>query len=182
MRVRVLKTDGTAEPYLHTKVLGTFHHALSAAGDPNLFAAEQMAQAVTYYLYNRPAPRTVTSDEIHLMILAVLEDTGHPAAAEALNQHRIGRKLLRKRIVVLNDNDSPDEQTSAEAWSKSKIVEHLVRRCHLNRALARVIAGQVEEKVFRMEIFRIRKELIRHLVENETETMLRADEQLNITL
>lgn len=180
MRVRVLKTDGTAEPYLHTKVLGTFHRALSAVGQSNLFAAEQMAQAVTYYLHSRPSARTVTSDEIHLMILAVLEDTGHQAAAEALTQHRIGRKLLRKRIVVVEE--SPDEEPSAAAWSKSAIVEHLIRRCHLNRPLARVIAGQVEEKVFRMEMLRIRKGLIRQLVDNETEGMLRADEQLNITL
>ncbi len=180
MRVRVMKTDGTAEPYLHTKVLGTFHHALSAAGEPNLYAAEQMAQAVTYYLHSGSSGRTVTSDEIHLMIQAVLHDTGHCAAAEALNQHRMQRKLLRKRIEVIND--SAHESPCVSAWSKSVIVEHLMRRHHLNRPLARAIAGQVEEKVFRMEILRIRRELIRQLVENETEALLRADEQLNITL
>jgi len=180
MRVRVVKTDGTAEPYLHTKVLGTFHHALSAAGEANLYAAEQMAQAVTYYLHSSPAARAVSSDEIHLMIQAVLQDTGHRAAAEALNQHRIQRKLLRRRIEVIEDSSA--EEPSSSAWNKSEIVDYLIRRYHLNRSLARVIAGQVEEKVFRMEVFRIRKGLIRQLVENETEAMLRAEEQLNITL
>ncbi len=180
MRIRVLKTDGTAEPYLHTKVLGAFHRALSAAGEPGLYAAEQMAQAVTFYIYNSPQGRTLTSDEIHLMIQAVLHDTGYPAAAAALNQHRIQRKLLRKRIEVLSE--SPTDCPTSAPWNKSVIAEHLIRHYQLSRPLARVIAGQVEEKIFRMEIFRVRKALIRQLVETETETMIRADEQLNITL
>jgi len=180
MRIRVMKTDGTAEPYLHTKVLGTFHHALSESGEPNLYAAEQMAQAVTYYLYSQPHSRTVTTDEIHLMIQSVLCDTGHILAAEALNQHRNQRKLQRRRIEVVED--TPDDNAAAVPWSKSAIVEHLVSRYHLRRSLARVIAGQVEETIFRMEIFRIRKGLIRHLVETETEAMLQAEEQLKITL
>lgn len=180
MHIRVMKSDGTAEPYLHTKVLGTFHRALSTAGASDLYAAEQMAQAVTFYIYNHSQGRTVTSDEIHLMIQAVLCDTGHSAAAAALNQHRIHRKLQRKRIEVLED--SPAESPVSVPWDKSVIVRHLIRHYHLNRSLARVIAGQVEEKVFRMELFHIRKGLLRQLVETETEVMLRADEQLNIPL
>jgi hypothetical protein len=175
-----MKTDRTVESYLHTKVLGTFHHALSAAGGPDLFAAEQMAEAVTFYLYSRPHSRTITTDEIHLMIQAVLQDTGFSSAAGALNEHRIQRKLQRKRIEVIEETQEGNPQTSG--WNKSVIVEHLVRQYHLNRALARVIAGSVEEKVIRMGVTRIRKGLIRELVEAETETMLRAEEQLNITL
>lgn len=180
MHIRVMKTDGTAEPCLHTKVLGTFHRALSEAGEPNLYAAEQMTQAVTYYLYSRPHTRTVTTDEIHLMIQSVLQDTGHTSAAEALNQHRIQRKLQRRRIEVIED--TPDSNTASAPWNKSAIVGHLVSRYHLSRSLARVIAGQVEETIFRMEIFRVRKGLIRHLVETETEAMLLAEEQLKISL
>jgi hypothetical protein len=180
MRIRVMKTDRTVESYLHTKVLGTFHHALSAAGGPDLFAAEQMAEAVTFYLYSRPHSRTVTTDEIHLMIQAVLQDTGFVCAAQILNEHRIQRKLQRKRIEVIEDSTSGTSQTTG--WNKSIIVDHLVQQYHLNRPLARVIAGSVEEKIIRMGVTRIRKGLIRELVEAETETMLRAEEQLNIAL
>lgn len=177
MRIRVMKTDRTIEPYLHTKVLGSFHHALSAAGHPDLYAAEQMAEAVTFYLYNQPNTRTVTTDEIHLMVQAVLRDTGFTEAAGALNEHRISRKLQRRRIEVIEDEPDP---VGLSAWSKSAIVETLMKRYHLNRPLARVIAGSVEEKVIRMGISRIRKTLIRELIDAETETMLRAEEQLKI--
>lgn len=180
MRIRVLKTDRTAESYLHTKVLGTFHHALSAAGSPDLFAAEQMAEAVTFYLYSQPGSRTVTTDEIHLMIQAVLQDTGFVSAAGALNDHRLQRKLQRKRIEVIED--APDGNPPVSGWNKSIIVEHLTRQYHLNRSLARVIAGAVEEKIIRMGASRIRKGLIRELLESETEAMLRAEEQLNLAL
>lgn len=180
MRIRVMKTDRTAESYLHTKVLGAFHHALSDAGIPDLFAAEQMAEAVTFYLYRQPNSRTITTDEIHLMIQAVLQDTGFASAAQVLTDHRIQRKLQRKRMEVVEDAPSSSPQTSG--WNKSVIVDHLIRHYHLNRSLARVIAGSVEEKVIRMGASRIRKGLIRELVESETEAMLRAEEQLNITL
>jgi len=178
MRIRVMKSDRTVESYLHTKVLGTFHHALSAAGEPDLYAAEQMAEAVTFYLYSQPASRTVTTDEIHLMVQAVLQDTGFTPAAAALNEHRIGRRLQRKRIEIVEDTAENRLQTTP--WSKSAVVETLMKQYGLNRPLARVIAGAVEEKVIRMGTSRIRKTLLRELVESETETMLRAEEQLKI--
>ena len=180
MRIRVMKTDRTVESYLHTKVLGTFHHALSTAGCPDLFAAEQMAEAVTFYLYSQPNSRTVTTDEIHLMIQAILQDTGFASAAGALNEHRIQRKLRRKRMEVIQDASAGIPQTIG--WNKTAIVDHLTQQYHLNRPLARVIAGSVEEKIIRMGASRIRKGLIRELVEAETEAMLRAEEQLNLTL
>jgi hypothetical protein len=180
MRIRVIKSDRTVESYLHTQVLGTFHHALSAGGSPDLFAAEQMAQAVTFFLYSRPQNRTVSADEIHLMIQAVLQDTGFGSAAQALNEHRGHRKLRRKRIEVIEESAGGLVQTVG--WSKSVIVEHLIRQYRLSRPLARVIAGSVEEKILRMGLVQIRKGLIRELVEAETETMLRAEEQLNIAL
>ncbi len=179
MRIRVMKTDRTIEPYLHTKVLGTFHQALSEAGTGDLFAAEQMAEAVTFYLYSRPESRTISTDEIHLMAQAVLRDTGFATAAHLLNDHRIGRKLRRKRLVVVEETTDQDD---ARPWDKSDIVETLVKQYRLNRPLARVIAGSVEEKILRMGLSRIRKRLIRELVDTETETMLRAEEQLKITL
>ena len=180
MRIRVLKTDRTVEPYLHTKVLGTFHHALSAAGGPDLYAAEQMAEAVTFYLYSTQQNRNFTSDEIHLMIQAVLRDTGFTAAAAALHDHRLGRKLQRKRIEVISE--APEGSGHPAHWSKSLLVESLMRNYRLSRPLARAVAGAVEEKILWMGIPKIRRSLIRELVEADTEAMLRAEQQLKIAL
>ena len=179
MRIRVMKTDRTVEPYLHTKVLGSFHHALSTSGHPDLFTAEQMAEAITFYLYSHQHNHTITTDEIYLMVQAILQDTGFPVAAQAINEHRLQRKLQRKRIEVVEDNQ---ERPAPSPWSKSILVEYLIKKYRLNRPLARAIAGSVEEKVMRMGVSRIRKNLIRELVETDTEAMLRAEQQLKVTL
>jgi hypothetical protein len=72
MKIRVLKSDGTVEPYLHTKVLGTFHNALTAVDENDLTAAEQLAEAVTFYLYRADGSHTISVDQIHLLIQSAL--------------------------------------------------------------------------------------------------------------
>lgn len=165
---------------MHTKVLGTFHNALSTCpnGDSNLFISEQMAEAVTFYLYSKQKSKSVTTDEIYLMILAVLKDTGHAAAAEALNHHRSQRRLQRKRIEVISDHQSDDSH--GLPWNKSTIVFNLVSRQNINRSLARAIAGSVEDKVLKMGLSKVRTSLVGELVQADTECMLRAEQQLKI--
>ena len=52
MQLKVIKADGSIEEYLHTKIIGTISNALSASGHDSTFVAEQLAEAITYYLYN----------------------------------------------------------------------------------------------------------------------------------
>ena len=129
MRIRILKCDGVVEPYLHTKVLGSFHNALSAVDENDLTAAEQLAEAVTFYLYHNAPSHTISSDQIHLLIQSVLASTGFPSAAEALNKHRLQRKLKRRRIQVIDafDQAGTDESLYV-AWNKSRIVTHLMEK------------------------------------------------------
>ncbi len=68
MQIRILKSDGHIEPYLHTKVLGSFNQAMAGMGDC-LYAAEQMAEAVTFYLYRQVRHGTLSADDIHQMIV-----------------------------------------------------------------------------------------------------------------
>ena len=85
MNLKVIKADGSVEEYLHTKVIGTFGNALALVDDANIFAAEQFAEAVTFFLYEKHQTQRVTSEEIHLMMQAVLSSTGYEHAAVALN-------------------------------------------------------------------------------------------------
>lgn len=174
MQIRVTKADGHAEPYLHTKVMGTFHNALALVGDATLFAAEQMAEAVTYYLYRHHAGRRIAVDEIHLMIASVLSGTGFAHAAEALNRYRLMRQLKRRRIEVLgNDRDG-----TTAAWSKAKLAASLMQSHALDTLTARAIAGSIEEKVLAMNLTRLRKSLLRQLILNDIEGFLDACHQL----
>jgi hypothetical protein len=177
MQIRILKSDSQIEPYLHTKVLGSFNHALSHVEDC-CYRAEQMAEAVTFYLYRQIQHGTLGTDEIHQMILTVLESMGYAHAATALNDHRLKRKLQRKRIDVVDDALPQNHVTALTHWDKARIVRDLVGRHSIDRFLARAIASAVEEKVLNMGITKIRKSLIDQLVFADTEGMLNAHRQL----
>lgn len=178
MQIRILKSDGSNEPYLHTKVLGSFNHALSYVGDECLYAAEQMAEAVTFYLYQQDQHRTLGTDEIHQMILSILTSTGYEHAATALDDHRLKRKLRRKRIEVMDDSQPRNQLTVSGHWEKSRVVNNLTNEHRIDCFLARAIASAVEEKILNMGLTKIRKSLIHHLVIADMETMLDAHHQL----
>lgn len=177
MQIRVIKADGNVEPYLHTKVLGSFHYALAMTADAPLFAAEQMAEAVTFYLYRHKPVGTISTDEIHLMIESVLSATGFAHAAEGLNRYRLRRKLKRRRIEVVGDS-TRDNDGCTEEWNKSRLAASLMRTYQIDTLAARAIAGSVEEKVIGMNVIRLRKSLLRQLILGDMECLLDARQQL----
>jgi hypothetical protein len=182
MKIEVLKSEGAAEPYLHTKVLGTFHNALASVQEYDLTVAEQMAEAITFYLYRADHTSTISSDQIHLLIQSVLTATGYGHAAESLNAYRMQRKLQRRRMVVVRHSDNEGDEPQYTSWTKARIVDDLVETKTMDRLTARAIAGAVEEKVMKMGILRIRTSLIRELVLEDTEAILRAEKQLQAAL
>jgi transcriptional regulator NrdR family protein len=181
MQLKVIKRDGQMEEYLHTKVIGTFSNALGLVDDANIFAAEQFAEAVTFYLYEKHNSATVTSEEIHLMMQSVLLATGYEHAAEAINEYRLNRKLMRSRIEVVDDK--PEDAAGCfsfqvDRWDKSRIVENLIGRDHVEPQTARAIASAVEQKVLNLGMTRIRRRLIGQLVIADKDAMLEAQSQL----
>lgn len=182
MKIQVLKSEGTAEPYLHTKVLGTFHNALSSVHEYDLTVAEQMAEAITFYLYRADHTSTISSDQIHLLIQSVLTATGYGHAADALNAYRMQRKLQRRRMVVVRQGDKEGDEPEYTPWTKARIVDDLVETKMMDRLTARAIAGAVEEKIIKMGVLRVRSSLIRELVLEDTDAILRAERQLQAAL
>jgi hypothetical protein len=178
MKIRVLKSDRVIEPYMHTKVLGTFHNALTAVNEDDLAAAEQLAEAVTFYLYRTDGSHTISVDQIHLLIQSALASTGFGRAAEALNEHRLQRKLHRRRVVVLTAEDEQAQEPQYSLWNKSRIVESLMKDKKMDRPTARAIAAAVEDKVLRMGVSKVRSSLIRELVNEDAEAILRAEQQM----
>jgi hypothetical protein len=132
-----------------------------------------LAEAVTFYVYGVNEQSTLSSDEIHLMVVSVLSGTGYGQAGQALAQHRLARRLQRQRIEVISDG--PDGEALSEGWDKSRIARDLTEQRGVDALLARTIAGAVEEKVLAMKICRIRKGLIHQLVMTDMEALLEAD-------
>lgn len=174
MQLKVIKTDGSIEEYMYTKALASFSNAFDLIDQPNFFAAEQFAEVITYYLYHEKTSSTITSDEIHLMVQAILTSTGYENAAVAFNEYRLVRKLKRKRIEVTSG--LPAVNTP---WDKSRISNDLVK-IGIDKNVAKAIASAVEEKVLNMGIHRIRTPLITQLVLADTEAMLNAQQQLQM--
>ena len=182
MQLKVIKCDGTVEEYLHTKVIGTFNNALDLVGKPNVFAAEQFSEAVTFHLYQEKTAHAVTSDEIHLMIESVLNATGYYQAALLLTEFRLTRKLKRKRIEVFDDKFQEKQSGFRHAclWDKSRIIEDLITKNCLSRQMARVVASSVEQKILNLEMINVSRQLIKQLVIADMNSMLQAQKQLQV--
>jgi transcriptional regulator NrdR family protein len=188
VQLKVVKADGSVEEYLHTKVIGAISNALAYDGQADIHIAEQLAEVVTYFLYHRKTPRTVTSSEILSIIKAVLTATEYEDAAIVLTEHHFNRKLKRSRIEVV----SIDIQQLADAemlcgvqqshprsrWDKSRIVNDLVTNYDVSRQTARTIASMVEERIFNMGLTSVPASLIKQLVLGDTASFLRAQRQL----
>lgn len=192
MQLMVEKSDGTKEVYLHTKVIGSIVTALAEAGSPQLDFADRLSEAVTIYLLRRYKSGSVSSDEIHAMIQAVLSETQCEEAAVALHEHRITRQVRRGRIEVVNYEDVSGLRITAvprrldqvatvlssQPWNKSVIIHDLMEKEQLDRELARAIAGAVEEKALRLQCRELSNVLIRELVNSEWAVMFQAEQAL----
>ena len=190
-QLKVIKTDGSIEEYLHTKVLGTISNALAGTGHADVYMAEQFAEVVTYYLYHQESRRSVASMEILSVIKAVLTSTDYEEAAAALSEHHLERRLKRSRIEVIPvdicgmtdaemfaRNGQSDSDVHRDRWDKSRIVTDLVEKYNICRHTARTIASMVEEKIFNMGITRVSGSLIKQLVLGDAAAVLHAEQQL----
>ena len=190
MQLKVIKTDGSVEEYLHTKIIGTISTALSEIGRPDIYVAEELAEAVTFYLYKRQHRRTATSSEIFSIIKAVLAATRYEEAAVALSEHNFERRLKRSRIEVVSidveeladaemlcKNDHMDRRFR---WDKTRIANDLIQKHDVSRQTARTIASMVEEKIFNMGLTLVPASLIKQLVLGDAAVVLRAQRQLQL--
>ncbi|MBN1766233.1 MAG: hypothetical protein JW860_13315 [Sedimentisphaerales bacterium] len=185
MLLNVIKSDGTLEVYLHTKVMGTIAAALGDSGCETLGITDSLAEALTEFISRRHNGSTISTDEIHAMIKAVLSETDYEDAALCLHEHRLNRQIKRSRtevIYVNGDIPKPWEAEDydkysypAQPWNKSMIVRTLEGESGLSRPMARAVAGSVEEKVLRIGSRQIFSSLIRELVANELWSIRKAE-------
>ena len=192
VQLKVIKSDGSMEEYLHTKVIGTISNALACVDESDVCVAEQLAEAVTYFLYHRSkrhgGPRNISSSEIFSVIKASLAATGYEEAAIALSEYHCQRRLKRSRVEVvpvdiqqLCDAEqlcSTDDFVGRSRWDKSIIVAGLMDEHSICRHTARTIASMVEDKVFSMDLTLVPASLIKQLVLNDTAKVLSAERDL----
>ena len=189
-QLQVIKVDGSTEEYLHTKVWATLNHAFDSIDQSDSYVTEQLADVVTYYLYQDQTKKQVPSNEILAVIKVVLTNTGYDDAALALSEHHRGRQLRRTRIEVI-DWDIQDwsdtqglrhasEASQRSPWNKSVIIGDLIHRYGITLQTARAIASMTEERILRMDLAAVPSSLIKQLVLSDTASVLRAQEELQL--
>lgn len=186
-RLNVVKSDGSVEKYLHTKVIAVINNAFSRVGNSDIYVAQQLAEVVTYHLYQTKQGK-VSSSEIRSVIKAALCETGYDSAAIALVDSHHERQLRRSRIEVINAKINsvadavrfadPNDGFVKSRWNKSLIIEDLVGKHKIDRTIARAIAGEVEQKILDMRSSPLTSSLVKQIMFNETALMLRAHGQL----
>jgi len=186
-QLKVIKADGNIEEYIHTKVIGTISSALSQVERTNIYIAEQFADVVTYYLYQKNA-HSISSGEIFSIIIAILTETGYEDAAEALSEYHFQRKFkrLRTEVISIDIQDLDDAQLLAEnehphsgsRWDKSRIINSLILEYNFDISTSRMIASMVEDRIFNMDISVVPTSLIKQVVLSEMAVVLRAQRQL----
>ncbi len=189
MRLKVIKTYGGLEAYLHTKVIGTIMKALGS-GEGDIATAQRLAEVVTYFLYHNKKFEEVSSSEIFSIIKATLTASDYENAAVALSEYNFTRILKRGRIEVvyvdiheLSDAEllcSDGDFAAKSRWDKSQIAADLIETCDIGPQTARTIASMVEEKVLNMGITSVPVSLIKQLVWNDAALVLRAERQLQM--
>jgi transcriptional regulator NrdR family protein len=184
MQLTVIKADGTQEKYLHTKVMACLVNAFGCVDEGYVSAAEELAETVTFYLYNQRDEDSISSGEIFSIILAVLSSTGYGFAAESLSVHNQRRNLLRTRIEVTKINTESDRLEffgETDCWNKSKIVHDLQIEQKLDVVTARTIASIVEEKIINSGIRNFTTDFIKFLVISQMQAIISAQQQLKIS-
>jgi len=183
VQLQVIKADGSKEPYLHTKVIATFVNAFVEPAEKNTFLASQLAESVTYYLYNSRNSETITSSEIFSIIKAVLSSTGFDFAAQVIAEHNHRRNLLRSRIQVVAKAGSlriAELANQSQPWNKSKIINSLITEQNFDQASARTIASLVEEKILDSGFHLIPADFVKFLVEWLMQSFMNAEQQNSI--
>ncbi|MCD4830530.1 MAG: hypothetical protein K8R02_01835 [Anaerohalosphaeraceae bacterium] len=174
MQLKVIKADGSIEEYLHTKVIATLIRVITPSCESDTFAAEQLADSVTFYLYKKYDRPEISSYQIFSIIKAAIDSAGYHNAALLLTENHHYRNLLRSRIEVVKAEvetitDAAELNTYRKTgisclWNKSIIASDLIETQGFNPLMARVVASMVEDKILKSDLRCIPTSFIKHLV------------------
>ena len=173
-QIVVTKRDGTVERFSLVKLTNCLANVIQQQGyDGRL--ARPLANAVAMHLEEWRDSAPPTTGYIYRCICSVLQQTGLIDVADELIGHRRERRHRRQQIRVVGERDLG---AAGEPWRKAALVHTLEAGYGLRHAVARFMAGRIEERVFGLEYRAISKGFLRELVKNEVLAWGLADEAL----
>ncbi len=179
----IIKRDGRIEAFDKRKITEAILNAARTLGGQDRDLAESLASAVAIYLGKRLQGATPTVDQVHDAVERVLIHMAHAKTALAYARYRDRRARIRhlregdmrallSEIEEANRADAGAARprwlrTSSDAvttWDRDRIVTALVSETGLDRAIALVIAMEVEQQIEKVSIRTLTTALVRELV------------------
>lgn len=168
----IVKADGSSERFSESKLQRCLQQVLrGSAYDVKL--AEPLARAVAMHVSGTRSTRPPASEYVFRCLLTVLKETGLDDAADALANHRRQRAAHRRRVRILVSSRT---KRALLGWSKRAVVQSLMQQHGLQRPVARLLAGEIETRVFALGYRVVRAPLVTELTRNELMAWGLADE------
>jgi len=143
-KVRIVKRDGSSEPYDGAKLAGTVYRAMWR-GPGGRQCACHLAVAIGIHL-RRSHLRRISSAAIFEMVVLALRRVGFTEPADRMEAHHRRRARLRGGLRVHHDSGQ------VSLWDKSWLGELGRRSWFLSRPTARILAGQVECELLEADV------------------------------
>lgn len=175
----VQKRDGRLVHFKESKIADAIFKAAKAVGGKDRSIAEELANAVTYFLQKKFNDKIPGIEDIQDVVEEILINNGHAKTAKAYILYREKRARIREALRVRKRIKKSKNTTDAALmvdqiskddsfpWDKRMIAIALEKEAELSSEIAHEIASAVENRVFASGLNRISTSLIRELVDNE---------------
>jgi hypothetical protein len=128
------------------------------------YRADALASAIHYYLTRHSRP-CISSAAIFEMALSCLRGLKLAFGARRMEQARQAKATLRGRLV-LHHGFGP-----ATSWSKEWLVHHAVQELDVGMPVARILAGEIEQKLIRRRRRQIGRGAVLRMLHREAEAV-----------
>lgn len=158
----IVKRDGSHEAFDFAKLRRCVGAAMRACRYDDA-CADALCRAVRMHL-DEARRRPPSSEYVFRCVQSVLNETGLADVAEQLAGHRKVRDGRRRALAVIGARNGGAE---AAPWEKSRVARSLERRYQLTHSTARILAGEIEQRVLALEYRVVSAALVDELVRNE---------------
>lgn len=138
-KIRVLKRDGTVEPFDARKLAGTMWRAMQGT-EGRYEDACQLALAMAIYVSREPA-KVISSGAIFEMAEKVLARVSLAEAAKTLRAHRSETHAWRRAMRVRHFDGK------VTYWDKAWLSELACKSWYLMLSTGRIVAAEIEDKL-----------------------------------
>ncbi|MCG8408126.1 MAG: ATP cone domain-containing protein [Phycisphaerales bacterium] len=167
--IRVMKRDGSIEPFVIAKLVDCVQNGFRASGEPpdrSSTTPKELAGAVEAYLEKTHPNAAVPSEHLAELVELVLTQTGYTAAGMAIKQHTQLRTQQRRWLRVAHRRRR-DGRFIQRQWNKSRIDQYLRTEHRLDPPASRMIASRVEQLVFNCGLKVVTTGLVEEMTNSE---------------